>query len=404
MTALVVSAKRSLSRSGRHLPPGLPRSRIAVVSGLGLLLLAIGWGSEAARGLILTSLSDAYIQVTAFVALTLGLFYGLERAFKLDAGALLERHAKWQVPVAAFLGALPGCGGAIVVVTQYVRGHIGFGAVLAVLTATMGDAAFLLLAREPATGLAIFALGFAVGTLSGWVVDAIHGPDFMRRKPAPRPLRPAKPGGGPDLARALGPLWIALLVPGTVLAFLAAFQLDADALFGTAWMPEPALWLGVAGALLSIAMWTLRPTQSLAANLDDQTSACKAPAERTLERISGDTNFVTAWVVFAFLVYELGIFATGIDLRELFALWAPAVPLIGILLGFLPGCGPQVVVTTLYLNGVVPLSAQLGNAISNDGDALFPALALAPRAALVATLYSAVPAVIVAYGYWWLWE
>ena len=410
MTALVVTAKRSLSRSARHWPAGVPRSRIAVVSGLSLMVLALCWGSEEARRLVLTSLSDAYIQVTAFVALTLGLFYGLERAFKLDAGALLERNAKWQVPVAAFLGALPGCGGAIVVVTQYVRGHIGFGAVLAVLTATMGDAAFLLIAREPATGLAIFALGFAVGTLSGWVVDALHGPDFMRRAPASPRAKTVRPGGGRlDLTRPLGTLWLVLLVPGTVLAFLAAFQVDADALFGTAWMPEPALWLGVAGALLSIAMWTLSPSQSLAANLADPSSACDAPAcdapaGRTLERISGDTNFVTAWVVFAFLIYELGIFATGIDLQDLFALWAPAVPLIGILLGLLPGCGPQVVVTTLYLNGVVPLSAQLGNAISNDGDALFPALALAPRAALVATLYSAIPAVLVAYAYWWLWE
>ena len=36
----------------------------------------------------------------------------------------------------------------------------------------------------------------------------------------------------------------------------------------------------------------------------------------------------------------------------------------------------------------------------NDGDALFPAIALNPRAALVATVYSAIPALIVAYGFW----
>ena len=47
----------------------------------------------------------------------------------------------------------------------------------------------------------------------------------------------------------------------------------------------------------------------------------------------------------------------------------------------------------------IPLSAELGNAISNDGDALFPAIALAPKAAIIATLYSAIPAFIVAYGY-----
>ena len=48
--------------------------------------------------------------------------------------------------------------------------------------------------------------------------------------------------------------------------------------------------------------------------------------------------------------------------------------------------------------------AEIGNAISNDGDALFPAIAMAPKAAIIATLYSAIPAIIVAYGYYWLFE
>ena len=84
--------------------------------------------------------------------------------------------------------------------------------------------------------------------------------------------------------------------------------------------------------------------------------------------------------------------------------WLPFVPLIAILFGFLPGCGPQIVVATFYLNGQIPLSAEIGNAISNDGDALFPAIALAPKAAIVATLYSAIPAFIVAYSYMYLFE
>ena len=82
----------------------------------------------------------------------------------------------------------------------------------------------------------------------------------------------------------------------------------------------------------------------------------------------------------------------------------PFLPLMGILFGFLPGCGPQVVVATFYLNGYIPLSAEIGNAISNDGDALFPAIALAPKAAIIATVYSAIPAIIVAYSYMFIFE
>ena len=73
--------------------------------------------------------------------------------------------------------------------------------------------------------------------------------------------------------------------------------------------------------------------------------------------------------------------------------------MIAVLIGFLPGCGPQLLVTTMFLAGFLPLSAQIGNAISNDGDALFPALAISPKVALVATIYSAIPALIVRYGY-----
>ena len=98
------------------------------------------------------------------------------------------------------------------------------------------------------------------------------------------------------------------------------------------------------------------------------------------------------------------MYFTEYDLNTFFDIWLPFVPLIAIFFGFLTGCGPQIVVTTFYLNGFIPLSAEIGNAISNDGDALFPAIALAPKAAIIATLYSAVPAIIFAYGYMILFE
>ena len=82
--------------------------------------------------------------------------------------------------MASLLGALPGCGGAIIVVTQYIQGRISFGSLVAVLTATMGDAAFLLLAAEPFTGLFIFALGASVGALTGYIVDKIHGESYLQ--------------------------------------------------------------------------------------------------------------------------------------------------------------------------------------------------------------------------------
>ena len=116
-------------------------------------------------------------------------------------------------------------------------------------------------------------------------------------------------------------------------------------------------------------------------------------------RMAEETAFISVWVIGAFLAYDYMVAYGGLDLEAWFAAALPWLPLMGVLIGLVPGCGPQVLVTTLYINGLVPFSALMGNAISNDGDALFPAIALNPRAAIWATLYSAVPALIVAYGF-----
>ena len=131
-------------------------------------------------GLTRAALADAYLQVSVFVTVTLALFYGLESGLRIDTGALLERHRRWQVPIAALLGMTPGCGGAIMVMTAYARGRLGFGAVVATLTATMGDAAFLLIAQQPATAAAVVGISFVVGLGTGYAVDAVHGQGFLR--------------------------------------------------------------------------------------------------------------------------------------------------------------------------------------------------------------------------------
>jgi hypothetical protein len=344
--------------------------------------------------IIFASVADAYLQVSTFVAATFLIIYGLERALKIDATAMLKRDTIWQVPVAAGLGALPGCGGAIIVVTQYVTGRLSFGGVVAALTATMGDAAFLLIAREPITGLAMIVVGFTVGTLSGWIINAIHGGDFLRDSRS-KPDVKIEAEHDDASTRLLDKLWMMILIPGMVLAALVAFQVDVDAMFATASFDRPATLLGVVGGTLAMSM-------RLAPRFGIKGDAAFSASAGLVRRTISDTNFVTVWVIFAYLVFELSVYFLNLDLKTVFDGWALFTPMIAILLGFLPGCGPQVLVTTMYLSGIVPLSAQIGNAISNDGDALFPAIAIAPKVAIVATLYSAVPAVILAYA-WLFW-
>ena len=367
--------------------------RLLKKSFFGLLLLALAFQTGNFGNIIRQSMVDAYLAVSVFVGFTLFVFIGLDSLTKFDINSFLEKTKKLHVPISSLLGAIPGCGGAIIVVTQYIQGRLSFGSLVAVLTATMGDAAFLILAMEPSTGLLIFALGFFVGTISGYLVDLFHGRNFMiTNSNIEIEFEELKK----TFVSKFNIFWLILFVPGLVLGILLAFQVDIDKLFHLPSNISIVVLLGSAGAILSIFMWSLNPLSDFQCSTDK--------SRGFLSRVIDTTNFVSTWVISGFLVFEIFMYFTNIDLKIFFDLWLPFVPLIAIFFGFLPGCGPQIVVATFYLNGYIPLSAELGNAISNDGDALFPAIALAPKAAILATIYSAFPAIIVAYSFMILFE
>ncbi|MDC1047320.1 putative manganese transporter [Alphaproteobacteria bacterium] len=362
--------------------------RLFKKSFFGLLILILAFQTGNFGNVIRDSMVDAYLAVSVFVGFTLFVFIGLDSLTKFDIQSFLEKTKKLHVPIASFLGAIPGCGGAIIVVTQYIQGRISFGALVGVLTATMGDAAFLILAIEPSTGLLIFGLGIIVGTISGYVVDFIHGQSFMI---ANTNIELEFEKLKKTFVSKFNIFWLILFLPGFIVGILLAFQIEVDDILNLPFNISIVTLLGSAGAILSIFMWSLNPLSDFQCSTDT--------SRGFLSRVIDTTNFVSTWVISGFLVFEIFMYFTSIDLKLFFDLWLPFVPLIAILFGFLPGCGPQIVVATFYLNGYIPLSAELGNAISNDGDALFPAIALAPKAAILATFYSAFPAIIVAYSY-----
>ncbi|MDG1544064.1 MAG: putative manganese transporter [archaeon] len=317
---------------------------------------------------------DAYTQVSVFVAATLLFFFGLEHSFKVDVGKVMEKGGVWQVPTASCLGALPGCGGAVVVITAFARGNITLGAMVAALIGTMGDAAFLLLAKEPTTYFKIILISMFAAIICGWLVDRFHRGELYSTE--------VKFLGHTVIGRLRNrdKFYMILAVPGLILGSMQLMQIDLYELGNFVFA------LGLCGAALSVGVWSISPVNAVTMHNDH-------PFTRATE----ETSFVTAWVIAAYLAYEYAYVFLGLDLAGLAeAAWI-FIPLLAILIGFVPGCGPQILVTTLYLNGIIPFAALIGNAISNDGDALFPAIALTPRMAVVATLYSAIPALIISY-------
>ena len=343
------------------------------VIAVGLLIIAIFYPGELGE-ITRLSIFDAYTQVTVFVAATLLLFFSLEHFFKIDVGALMERGGMWQVPTASCLGALPGCGGAVVAITAFARGNITLGAMVAALISTMGDAAFLLLAKEPLTYLKVILISFSAAVICGWLVDRFHRGELYNTETQNLELKEI------GMLRIRDKIYMAIAFPGLVLGSMQLMQVDIYEL------GDPVLMIGLTGAILSVMIWATSPVNAVTVHSDH-------PFTRSTE----ESSFVTAWVISAYLAYEYANSFLGLDLAVLSDSALIFIPLLAILIGFIPGCGPQILVTTLYLNGIIPFAALIGNAISNDGDALFPAIALTPKMAIIATLYSAIPAILISY-------
>ncbi|MGV2871994.1 putative manganese transporter [Colwellia sp. E150_009] len=354
--------------------------------------------------IMLRVLADAFWQVGVFVAFTLVIYHLFASKLScLYVNKQGKRKHFHEVVIASVMGVLPGCGGAIIVITQFVSGQAGFGSVVAVLTATMGDAAFLLFATKPLTGFFVATVCLCVGIMSGIIVSMIHEPNFLRssvKKADDKKIIVPTLIELPKPLKVQGMLWKWLLIPCVIISFLLAAQVDVTSLLG---MSDIALQ--IIGALLSfglIVLWavTLEVTNFESIVAEDK----KSRHNKVFQKVAIDTNFVVSWVVVAFLIFELVLLYGDLQVRDLFKNFSTISPLIGVLIGMIPGCGPQIITTSLYLSGAIPLSTQIGNAISNDGDALFPAIALSPKVALFATVYSSIPALIVAYSYFWLFE
>ncbi len=78
-----------------------------------------------------------------------------------------------QYIMASLLGAVPGCMDAFLIVSLYIHGLVGFGALTAVMLSTAGDEAFIMLAMAPEAALKIFAITIVLGIIGGFLADKV---------------------------------------------------------------------------------------------------------------------------------------------------------------------------------------------------------------------------------------
>ena len=86
-----------------------------------------------------------------------------------------------QVVIASLLGSIPGCMGGFATVSLYTHRMLSFGALVAMMIASSGDEAFVMLAMIPDQALVLFAVLFVLAVIVGVLTDRIYDRLHARR-------------------------------------------------------------------------------------------------------------------------------------------------------------------------------------------------------------------------------
>ncbi len=392
-------------------------------------------GLEEVWDILIFSLRDGFVQVSAFVAITVLLFAYLQYRTSGRLIDRLSRNKNWQPVFGAVLGLMPGCGGAIVVMPLFVRGTVSFGTVVATLAATAGDSAFVILALAPSAAFYAYGLAFLAAILFAYAIDkwglgtqridrmisrlgvkgrsegkiaedgdlTSYAMEEAEHAHWPDPGTPKRRGPMNTLSHAIHILWWLIALAGLIAGVLylikgapeVPMSLSPD-LFGLFTVA------GLSGTLLSFYLHFIG-RRYLGHSREEGKSRGFSNTYHTFRHAAMETSMVTVWVIVAYLLYEYSVAFFQIKIGELAAAAGVFAPIAGSLIGWIPGCAPQIVLAQVYAENGIPFSALTANAISQDGDALFPLMAIDGKAAVLATIYTSIPAFIVGILLHYFW-
>ena len=379
--------------------------------------------------IVVVSMRDAFLAVTVFVAAMVLLFSWLQYATSGRFVDYIRKKKKFQPIIGALMGLTPGCGGAIVMMPMYARGYVTYGTVIATLIATLGDAAFVLIGAAIADSsfvaplIAVHIISFVVGVSWGYLVDMTgttprkplgrFGPTIGEDE---RPLDSEieDTGNSPleDLPREVPDglgykilhqgylIWWGVTIIGLIFAILLLVWSGQDPDYNLELTYDPSTmdgfitWIGLIGTTSSVVLYIAQKnwfSDDTEATIGDKLHSMR----ETMIHAASETAFVTFWVMIAYLLFEFTLLFSGVTEQTMSKYGdGPLAVIIAAMIGLIPGCGPQIIAITAYTKDIISFPALTANAISQDGDALFPLLVRHKAASLWATVHTTIPAIL----------
>ncbi|WFD12150.1 putative manganese transporter [Tepidibacter hydrothermalis] len=390
--------------------------------------------------IILASAENAFLQVSVFVGVVLLLFGYINYKKSGKFVESIEKSKKIQPILGALLGLTPGCGGAIFIMPLFVKGKVSYGTIIATLIATMGDSAFVIISTLPIQYIVVSAISFIVAVITGYIVDYYKVGEKLIKNITKLPNQEIKKineesdhtvqnmsinymhigheeGDEIDIAlhhnakghqniNSIGYkithsgfyIYWGFIFVGFILGVMLLFQIDVN----TLGIKNLGKIIGIIGTVISIIMMIMS-NKFLQDDTHEEEELKRMSLKETLIHNAQETAFVSTWVYVAYLIYEISIFIIGngnyasgeLILTNIMVSQGLLAVIVGALVGLIPGCGPQVIFVTLFTRGMVPFAALVSNAISQDGDALFPLLAIDKKSSLWATIITTIPALVI---------
>lgn len=303
----------------------------------------------------------------------------------------LRGHRIGQVLLSAFLGIIPGCMGGYASVSLYTHGLLSFGALTAMMIASSGDEAFVMLAMFPERSLWIFVTLFVVAVGVGVIVDLfnhkeqschslnVHDVDLKREHVQVH-------------CRHFG--WKRILMLAGVLLFIVMLltglledeHIEAHSsattggfnLLSEEWM----YWMFAILAIIVAGVLIIASDHFVEEHIWEHIVCHHLPS-------------IFLWSFSTIVV--IGYLTNLLNIQAWIGNNIPVMILLAALVGIIPESGPHMVFVSLYATGVIPLPVLLASCISQDGHASLPLLAESRPAFIKAKLINVAVAILVGF-------
>ena len=321
----------------------------------------------------------------------------------------IHSHGRWftklrqnrfgQVILGAGLGIIPGCMGGFAAVSMYSHKLLSFGALIAMMIASSGDEAFVMLAMIPKEALMLMGVLFVIAIGAGLLIDQFAKPinkgtagcdeGYQIHKEESESVekssfRNMKHASAERVALLLG---VILFI--VALAF-GMLEHEHEESIHTQLNIFDEYWMNLIFAVVSLfVVWFIA------------TAGEHIIKEHLWEHIIRK-HFLSIflWTFGALLVIQVGLHY--FDLEQLISSNIPWMILLAVLVGIIPESGPHLLFVTLFATGTVPFSVLLASSISQDGHASLPLLAESKHSFVKAKIINTLIAAVIGYVFYFV--